>query len=114
MAHDEISELMAAWAGALADVDLFAQICTDDCQVWHSTDNVWMTARAAIDAAKARGGLPVFRDQRMTCTERGFLVQANVTVEPIGTIHVLQLVSVRDGKAAMVEEYIGPEMNFAI
>jgi hypothetical protein len=114
MSDPSTRELMKRWEAALADVLLFREICTPDCQVWHSADNKWMTAEAAIEAARDRGGLPPFKNVRITVTEHGFLAQASTTVDPVGTIHVLQLVTVKDGKAARVEEYIGPEMNIAV
>lgn len=114
MADPQTAALIKAWTEALGDLAQFWDICTPDCQVWHSADNKWMTAAAAIEAASGRGGLPPFQNIRVTLTDGGFALQANVTVEPIGTIHVLQLVSVKDGKAARIEEYIGPEMNIAI
>jgi ketosteroid isomerase-like protein len=105
-------EFANRWIHALSrDLSAFNALCSADCQVWHSTDAQWMTAQAAIDAASARGGLPPFENLRTAMTDAGFTVQMNATIAPAGKIHIVQLVTVKSGKATRVEEYIAPEMS---
>jgi ketosteroid isomerase-like protein len=111
MSNMSNQEFAKRWIHALTrDLAAFNALCSADCRVWHSTDAKWMTAQAAIDAAAARGGLPTFDDPRTAMTAEGFTVQTNATVAPVGKIHIVQLVTVKDGKATQVEEYIAPEM----
>ncbi|RMI28843.1 nuclear transport factor 2-like protein [Nocardia stercoris] len=101
------------WVRALSDLDLFAQLCSADCQVWHSNDNLWVTVQQAVDAAKARPDFPEFVDPRVTMTDAGFIVQSSVSLELGGhaqQLHILQVTDVVDGKVVRVQEYISPEM----
>src|SRR5262249_47374903 len=91
------------------DLSTFYELCSPDCRVWHSSDNKWVPFRDAIDAVKQRGGLPHFGDIRTFTTAKGFLLQASVTLEPMGRTHITQLVTVKDRNAAEVEEYTAPE-----
>lgn len=105
--------LAQAWIAALSDVDAFAALCAPDCQVWHSHDNRWVTVQQAIDVVHQVGGLPTFTDARHTLSENGFFVQASTEFEVAGqtmTLHIVQIVEIRDGKAIRVQEYVGPEM----
>ncbi|MFT3899152.1 MAG: hypothetical protein QM728_02770 [Gordonia sp. (in: high G+C Gram-positive bacteria)] len=103
------------WPLALNDLDQFAEMCSDDCQVWHSTDAKWVPVPQAVEDARRRvgGGEPNFEPRGLTYTENGFLNQAFIAVELMGQpmrIHVVQIVDVEDGKAVRVQEYVGPEM----
>lgn len=106
-------ELAKGWIRALSDVDLFYTLCADDCKVWHSADDKWMSVKEAVDAVHERGGLPEFENSRYTLTEKGFFVQTSATL-PTARVHLIQLVTVKDGKAVSAEEYIGPEMDIAV
>lgn len=109
--------LAERWIDALkSDVSKVREICAPDCRLWHSSDNVWMEQRPALDAfiaAQAAGMIPAFEEAKAIATAEGFLVQTSVTMPKIGRIHVLQLVTVKGGKIAVIEEYIGPEMDLA-
>ena len=105
--------LAQAWIRALSDVDAFAALCAPDCQVWHSHDDRWVTVQEAVDVVHKVGGLPAFTGARHTLSDNGFFVQATTEFVVAGqtmTLHVVQIVEVRDGKAVRVQEYIGPEM----
>lgn len=106
-------EIARGWIRSLSSVDLFYEFCAPDCKVWHSSDDKWMTVKEAIDAVHGRGGLPPFRNSRYTLTDKGFFVQTSTTLN--GTnVHLIQVVTVQDGKAVSAEEYIGPEMDIAV
>ncbi|MCX4095560.1 nuclear transport factor 2 family protein [Nocardia sp. alder85J] len=101
------------WVRALSDLDLFVQLCSPDCRVWHSNDNVWVTVEQAVDAAKARPDFPEFVDPRVVLTDAGFIVQSSVSLELGGQLqqlHIIQVTEMRDGKVVRVQEYIAPEM----
>ena len=105
-------ELVKRWVHALTgDLSAFFEICSSDCRVWHSADDKWMSVQAAVDAAKARGGLPPFETPRVLMTASGFAVQTATTVAPVGKLHIVQVATVKDGKVTAVEEYISPEMQ---
>ncbi|HEX2316772.1 MAG TPA: hypothetical protein VHJ17_23705 [Thermomonospora sp.] len=113
MAVTSNEELAQGWMRAIQDVDLFYELCTADCRVWHSSDDKWMTLKEAIDAVHSRGGLPPFRNPRYTLTENGFFAQMSTTLD--GTnVHLVQIATVKDGKVVQAEEYIGPEMDIAV
>jgi len=112
-----IEELMQSFAIALeGDISTLKNICAPDCRLWHSSDNVWMEQGPALEAfmaAQTAGVIPKFGSVRTTATAIGFVAQTSLTIPPIGRIHALQLMRVEDGKIASIEEYIGPEMDFA-
>ncbi|MFT4201301.1 hypothetical protein [Gordonia sp. (in: high G+C Gram-positive bacteria)] len=108
-------ELGERWPAALNDLDQFEQMCSADCEVWHSTDDKWVTVSQAVEDARRRvgGGEPNFEPRGVTYTENGFFNQAFIAVELMGNpmrLHVIQIVDVKDGKAVRVQEYVGPEM----
>ncbi len=111
------AKLMEGWARAMAgDFGSLRAICADDCRIWHSSDDRWMPQREALDAfiaARDVGRIPDFRDVRIKPTADGFLCQAAMTIEPVGTLHVLQLVTTSGARITQVEEYIAPEMDLA-
>ncbi|GAB10339.1 hypothetical protein GOARA_056_00860 [Gordonia araii NBRC 100433] len=103
------------WALALNDLDQFAEMCSDDCQVWHSTDNAWVSVPQAVEDARRRAGdiPPQFEARGVTYTENGFFNQCYIAIDLAGQpmrLHLVQLVDVKDGKAVRVQEYVGPEM----
>lgn len=103
------------WAVALNDLDQFADMCTEDCQVWHSTDDKWVTVQQAVEDARRRAGDdgPHFEARGLTFTENGFINQCFISIALAGNpmrLHVIQIVDVKDGKAVKVQEYVGPEM----
>jgi hypothetical protein len=60
------------------------------------------------------GGAPptVFEDVRATPTQNGFIIQGSVRGLPGAPVtHIVQVVTVEDGKVAACEEYIAPEMS---
>lgn len=105
------------WVRALSDIDLFKAISTDDCRVWHSSDDLWVSVPDAVQAVYDRSGdgpIPSFTPEGVTFTENGFFNECSTTVSIQGQemkLHLIQLVEARDGKAASVKEYIGPEMG---
>ena len=111
------AELAENWVKALADIDLFLQICVTDCPVWHSADDKWVTVSEAVAAVHERAGdgpVPDFRPVGVTFTEKGFFNEAAVEIEVGGNpvkLHLVQIVEAKDGKAVRVREYIGPEMD---
>ncbi|MDA3644250.1 hypothetical protein LZ318_31445 [Saccharopolyspora indica] len=109
----ETEEIARGWAGALANPDDYYDLSAPDCKVWHSSDNKWMATKDAIDAVKAHGGLPTARNTSYTLTEKGFIVQATLTLRET-TVHIVQVATVNDGKVVSIEEYIGPEMDIAV
>ena len=113
MSTKTTEELAKGWIRALSDVDLFYSLCADDCKVWHSADDKWMSVKEAVDAVHERGGLPEFENSRYTLTDKGFFVQTSATLAA-ARVHLIQLVTVKDGKAVSAEEYIGPEMDIAV
>ncbi|MDR7166957.1 hypothetical protein J2W56_000675 [Nocardia kruczakiae] len=110
-------DLAENWVKALKNIDLFLEISTPDCQVWHSADDKWVSVAEAVAAVYERSGddgVPDFQAQGITFTEKGFFNEATTEVQISGQkmkLHLIQLVEVRDGKAARVREYIGPEMG---
>ncbi|MFI2280739.1 nuclear transport factor 2 family protein [Nocardia beijingensis] len=110
-------DLAENWVKALTDIDLFIEISHDDCLVWHSADDKWVTVRDAVAAVYERSGdgaVPTFVPGGVTFTEHGFFNECTTQVTIGGQemkLHLLQIVDVRDGKAARVREYIGPEMG---
>ncbi|QSE92340.1 hypothetical protein JWS13_28805 [Rhodococcus pseudokoreensis] len=110
-------ELSENWVKALANIDLFLEICVEDCPVWHSADDKWVSVSEAVAAVYERAGdgpVPDFRPEGITFTEKGFFNEASVELEMGGQpvkLHLVQIVEARDGKAVSVREYIGPEMG---
>ncbi|QSE85205.1 hypothetical protein JWS14_16140 [Rhodococcus koreensis] len=110
-------ELSENWVKALANIDLFLEICVEDCPVWHSADDKWVSVSEAVAAVYERAGggpVPDFRPEGITFTENGFFNEASVELEMGGQevkLHLVQIVEARDGKAVRVREYIGPEMG---
>lgn len=117
MLEHQGTDLMQGWSTAMAgDFASLRGICADDCQIWHSSDDKWMPHKDALDgfiAAHEAGGIPDFEDVRIMPTATGFLCQARMTLAPIGTLHVLQLVTAGGGVITRIEEYIAPEMDLA-
>jgi hypothetical protein len=100
------------WAEGLAgDWMRLAEIASPDMRVWHSFDDVWLdreTSQARMAGAGADAAPLGFADVRTMVTERGFLVQA--TIERDGRhAHVVQLLTVDDGKVTACEEDIADE-----
>ncbi len=110
-----VESVIDLWKTALkGNLAVFNDICAPDCQVWHSSDDKWMSARAAVDNVRERvGELPPFSDVRIQKTEQGFIAQGNIDIAPVGRTHIVQVVTVKDGKAVAIEEYISPEMALA-
>jgi hypothetical protein len=110
-------QLMQRFATALeTDISILKELCSEDCRLWHSNDNVWMEQRPALEAfmvAQQAGMIPKFDAVRTMATASGFLAQTSLTVPQIGKIHALQLMTVKDGMITSIEEYIGPEMDLA-
>jgi ketosteroid isomerase-like protein len=110
-------DLADNWVKALTNIDLFNEISTEDCLVWHSADDKWVTVADAVAAVYERSGdgpIPTFVPVGVTFTEKGFFNEATTEIEIAGQrtkLHLVQIVEVRDGKAARVREYIGPEMG---
>ncbi|SFW79796.1 hypothetical protein [Amycolatopsis australiensis] len=113
MSTTTTEELAQGWIRALSDVDAFHGLCAAGCRVWHSTDDKWITVEEAVDAVHERGGLPEFENPRYTLTGKGFFVQTSATLAA-ARVHVIQVVTVEDGKAISAEEYVGPEMDIAV
>ncbi len=105
-------ELAIAWLDALDDVDRFAPLCAPGCQVWHSTDNAWMSFEQAIENVHLAGGLPHMTDRSWTVTEKGFLVQFSGQFGE-AKIHNTIIVTTENGFATKAEEYIGLEIDLA-
>lgn len=83
-------------------------------RVWHSHDNTWLTREegAARMASETRDYAPVFQDVRATPTQKGFIVQGSIAgLGGAGKTHIIQVLTVKDGKIASCEEYIAPEMS---
>ncbi|MEV4152938.1 hypothetical protein AB0J48_07965 [Nocardia salmonicida] len=110
-------ELIAQFVNALEnDIAILKEICTPDCRLWHSNDNIWMEQRPALDAfieAQAAGMIPKFDEVRTFRTEKGFLARTSLTIEPVGKIHALQLLTVENDKITVIEEYVAPEIDIA-
>ncbi|WP_216893518.1 nuclear transport factor 2 family protein [Nocardia alni] len=110
-------ELAENWVKALKNIDLFREISTEDCQVWHSADDKWVSVAEAVAAVYERSGddgVPDFHAEGITYTEDGFFNRASTEVQINGQkmkLHLVQIVEARDGKAVRVREYIGPEMG---
>ncbi|MFF0488683.1 hypothetical protein ACFYTQ_06640 [Nocardia sp. NPDC004068] len=105
------------WVKALKNIDLFLEISSEDCQVWHSADDKWVSVADAVAAVYERSGdngVPDFQARGITYTEHGFFNQCYTEVQMNGQqvkLHLIQVVEARDGKAVRVREYIGPEMG---
>lgn len=110
-------DLAENWVKALKNIDLFLEISTEDCQVWHSADDKWVSVAEAVAAVYERSGddgVPDFQAEGITYTEDGFFNRASVELKLNGQqvkLHLVQIVEARDGKAVRVREYIGPEMG---
>ncbi|NMO03069.1 hypothetical protein HH308_17790 [Gordonia sp. TBRC 11910] len=111
------AELADNWVKALSDIDLFIEIATEDCLVWHSADDLWVSVPQAVAAVYERstdGVVPTFVPEGITFTEKGFFNECSTEVSMGGQmmkLHLIQLVEAKDGKAIRVKEYIGPEMG---
>ena len=111
------AELAEQWVKALSNIDLFLEICVDDCPVWHSADDRYVPVAQAVSDVYARSGdgvVPTFEPHGITFTEKGFYNECSTEVMLNGQLmklHLIQLVEVKDGKAVRVKEYIGPEMG---
>ncbi|MHB8467100.1 MAG: hypothetical protein ACYDH6_05165 [Acidimicrobiales bacterium] len=106
-------EIAARWADGLArDFSALDVLYSPTMLVWHSTDDTWIgreeSSRRAAELERV--GRPVFRDVRAQATERGFVLQAAIENpdDRRKVTHVVQLVTVKDGLATHVEEYIAP------
>lgn len=110
-------DLADNWVKALVDIDIFLDICVEDCPVWHSADDKWVPVKEAVANVYARsegGPIPSFVAEGVTFTEKGFFNQASVEITIDGNpvkMHLVQIVEAQDGKAVRVQEYIGPEMG---
>ncbi|MCP2276239.1 hypothetical protein SAMN04244553_1062 [Nocardia amikacinitolerans] len=110
-------DLANNWVKALTNIDLFKEISHEDCLVWHSADDKWVSVADAVAAVYERSGdgpIPTFVSVGVTYTEKGFFHECTTEVTIGGQemkLHLVQIVEVRDGKAARVREYIGPEMG---
>ena len=110
-------DLAENWIKALKNIDLFLEISTEDCQVWHSADDKWVSVAEAVAAVYERSGddgVPDFKAEGITYTESGFFNRASTEITMNGQLvklHLIQVVEARDGKAVRVREYIGPEMG---
>ena len=99
-----------------SDIAILREICSTDCQLWHSTDNVWMAQGPALDAfivAQNAGQIGKFDEITTVSTGKGFLAQTSMTMDRLGKMHVAQLMTVKDGKIVSIEEYIGFEMDLS-
>lgn len=110
------AELAENWVKALSNIDLFIEIASDDCLVWHSADDQWVTVAKAVADVYERSpeGVPTFVPEGVTFTEKGFFNECSTEVSLNGQmmkLHLIQLVEAKDGKAVRVKEYIGPEMG---
>jgi hypothetical protein len=109
MTHEQVAR---RWAEGLAgDWTGLAEIASPEMRVWHSFDDVWLD-REASKARIADGGADAaplgFADIRTMVTDRGFLVQATIERDG-GRAHIVQLLTVEDGKVIACEEYIADE-----
>ena len=114
--HD-IKQTIDTWAAVLGgNFSLLDGISSPDCQVWHSSDAKWMPQREAMHAflaGREKLGIGGFEDVRIVPTAEGFLCQTSILVEPVGRLHLVQVVTMTDGAISHVEEYIAPEMDLA-
>ncbi|MGC4251869.1 MAG: hypothetical protein QM605_10540 [Sphingobium sp.] len=107
-----VDQIMERWRVALnGNLPVFSEVCAPDCQVWHSSDNNWMSAAAAMEGVAKMGGLPPFDKVEITKTDKGFAVQGSITPPGMGKMHIAQMVTVKEGSVAAIEEYISPEMD---
>lgn len=117
MADEVLQQLMDGWAEAMADDFAgLAAMCSEDCQIWHSSDDKWMLQHEALQgfiAARDMGRIPEFEKVRIMATAKGFLCQAEMTLAPVGTLHNTQIVTTSGSRITHVEEYIAPEMDLA-
>ncbi|GEM29628.1 hypothetical protein NN3_06350 [Nocardia neocaledoniensis NBRC 108232] len=110
-------DLADNWVKALTNIDLFKEISHEDCLVWHSADDLWVSVADAVAAVYERspdGVPPTFVSLGVVFTEQGFFHECTTEVSIGGQemkLHLVQIVEARDGKAARVREYIGPEMG---
>jgi hypothetical protein len=100
------------WAEGLAgDFMGLAEIASADMRVWHSFDDMWLD-RETSEARMAEAGVDAaplgFADIRTMVTERGFLVQASIERDG-GRAHIVQLLTVENGRVTACEEYIADE-----
>jgi ketosteroid isomerase-like protein len=107
------AELAERWGRGLAgDWAALAELASPDMRVWHSSDGQWLdrdesTARMEHAAA---GAPPAFGRVSTFVTEHGFVVQATLD-GPDGATHVVQLLTVEDGRVVACEEYLAPTMS---
>jgi hypothetical protein len=82
-------------------------------RVWHSFDNAWLDREESTARMEQMGGgaLPELHEVRTQTTERGFIVQGWIEGGAGARTHILQVLTVDDGKIASCEEYVAPEMN---
>ena len=109
--HQDVAD---RWVkGLRGDFATLEALCSPTMRVWHSFDNAWLdreesTARMAESGLGA--ALPELHDVRTQTTERGFIVQASIeSGESAARTHIVQLLTVVDGKIAACEEYVAPE-----
>ncbi|QKS00600.1 hypothetical protein F9288_13940 [Sphingomonas sp. CL5.1] len=117
MTERDDERLMRGWSTAMSgNFSVLNDICAPECEIWHSSDNRWILQRDAMDAfiaAHDAGRIPPFEEVRIMPTAKGFLCQASMTMQPIGRIHLIQLLATEGGRIVRVEEYISPEMDLA-
>lgn len=104
------SDIAARWAEGLeGDWGILAELASPTMRVWHSHDDLWLdrdAANARMAAAPAAAPT-VFRQVRTHPTPTGFVVQAAIDREGVLT-HIVQVLTVEDGRIASCEEYIAP------
>lgn len=107
------SEIAARWAeGLRGDWGILEQLTSPTMRVWHSHDDLWLDVEessARMPPAEERQP-PSFRDVRTHVTPTGFVVQAAIEgfAGAGGRTHIVQILTVQDGRIASCEEYIAP------
>jgi hypothetical protein len=119
--EDEMSivtnqEIAEQWVDGLTrEWSVLETLSSPTMRVWHSHDNVWLDradAAARMQQSGERTASPRFEDVRAIPTEKGFIVQGSIQgLAGNGRTHIVQILTVEDGKIAACEEYIAPEMN---
>jgi len=104
------------WVEGLAgNWTILERLSSPTMRVWHSHDNIWLTREegaARMASSESRSSPPVFEDVRAMPTPNGFIVQGSIAaLGAAGKTHIIQVLTVEDGKIAACEEYIAPEMS---
>jgi hypothetical protein len=116
MSIAENQEVAQQWvAGLTGDWSILEALSSPTMRVWHSHDNVWLTREegaARMESSQSAAAPPVFEDVRATPTDKGFIVQGSIAgLGGTGKTHIIQVLTVEEGKIAACEEYIAPEMS---